>query len=116
MHQDTLELMADYMKTLAQPTRLKVLFSLKEGEQCVCDIVEAMGEEQPNVSRHLGVLRRSGVVKCRKEGVQAFYSVADPLLFALLGDVQGLIRRRIEKRLSSMGRAAIIEMEGRRGS
>ena len=102
MHKDTLELMADYLRTLAQPTRLKILYSLKGGERCVCDIVEATGEEQANVSRHLGVLRRSGVLRCRKQGVQAFYSVADPRVFALLEDSHGLIKRRIEERLASI--------------
>ncbi len=60
----------------AEPTRLRVLTLLQDGETCVCDLVAALALAQPTVSRHLAVLRRVGLVTCRKEGLWCHYSLA----------------------------------------
>lgn len=60
----------------SDPTRLRLLHLLKGGELCVGDLVTIIGLPQPTVSRHLGYLRRSGLVKTRKSGLWIFYELA----------------------------------------
>ena len=68
---------------LADPTRLRILALLKDGEVCVCDIHASLGVPQPTASRHLAYLRRSGLVSARRSGVWMHYSltpIADPVV------------------------------------
>lgn len=92
-----LTLIADLLKVLAQPTRLKILTLLKDGEQCVCDIFPAIGGEQPNVSRHLRLMARHGLVYDRKEGVRVFYGVRDPRVFKILEVTEAVLAKQIKE-------------------
>jgi len=72
---------------LADPTRLRILSLLKDGEICVCDIHASLGVPQPTASRHLAYLRRTGLVSARRSGVWMHYSlapVADPVVAPVL--------------------------------
>lgn len=63
---------------IAEPTRRHVLALLAiEGELCVCEMVAALGESQPGVSRHLALLRDGGWLLARREGTFAYYRLAD---------------------------------------
>ena len=76
-----LEMMAGRFATLADPTRLEVIHCLMRcGEQNVTQIVEATGHNHPNVSKHLRHLRDAELVSRRKEGLQVFYKLNDPLI------------------------------------
>ncbi len=55
MEEKVLELKADILKALAQPTRLKILELLRDGEKCICEIVPAINGEQSNISRHISL-------------------------------------------------------------
>lgn len=68
----------DLFKGFADPTRIRILSILAAGELCVCDIVELLGLPQPAVSRHLGYLRRSGLVEVTRERKFAHYRLAVP--------------------------------------
>lgn len=59
-------------------TRLRILSLLQDGDLCVGDIVESLQVPQPKVSRHLGQLRKAGLVTARKEGLWIHYSLATP--------------------------------------
>ena len=59
-------------------TRLRILSLLGDGELCVNDIVEVLQMLQPRVSRHLGHLRKAGLVPARKSGLWIHYSLAPP--------------------------------------
>jgi ArsR family transcriptional regulator, arsenate/arsenite/antimonite-responsive transcriptional repressor len=63
-------------KSLADETRLRIVAILSHGELCVCHLEEALGLSQPNVSRHLGILRMAGVVEHRREGSWVYYRLA----------------------------------------
>lgn len=69
---------AEILKALAQPTRLKIVDFLRGGEQCVCEIFPAIGEEQSNTSRHLNMMLASGILSRRKEGLKIFYAIKHP--------------------------------------
>lgn len=69
------------LKVIGEPVRLELLNLLRVHEELsVQALVDASGQRQANVSKHLGVLMREGLVQRRKEGVKAFYSLADPSL------------------------------------
>ena len=59
------------------------------------ELVAAVGSTQPNVSRHLSILQSAGLVGGRQEGTSAFYSVADPTVFALCDAVYRSIGQRL---------------------
>ena len=64
----------ELFKQLADVTRLRSLVLLQsEGELCVCELIHAMGDSQPKISRHLAHLRKSGLVVDRKDGVWVHY-------------------------------------------
>jgi ArsR family transcriptional regulator len=63
-------------RALSDRTRLRILHLLRGGELCVCDLVEVLGAPQPLVSRHLGYLRRAGLVQARKEGLWMYYRLS----------------------------------------
>ena len=67
------EKQAEILKALAHPLRIAILYFLKGGEQCVCDIAKHIGSERSNVSRHLAVLVSCGVLEYRKEGLKVIY-------------------------------------------
>ncbi|MBN1418041.1 MAG: winged helix-turn-helix transcriptional regulator [Planctomycetes bacterium] len=69
---------ARLLRTLAHPTRLLILDELARGMKCVNDIREILDVPQPNVSQHLAVLKRAGLVRCHKEGVSRCYQLAKP--------------------------------------
>ena len=75
---DTSIIRADILKALAQPTRMKIIDFLRNGEQCVCKIFPAIGEAQPNTSRHLNMMLTSGILSRRKDGLKIFYAIKHP--------------------------------------
>ena len=68
---------ASYFSLLSEPMRLRIVHSICEDEKTVSQIVEALGATQTNVSRHLGLMHRHGVLVRRKDGNQVYYRVAD---------------------------------------
>lgn len=75
---------AEILKALGQPTRLKIIDLLRNGERCVCEIFPAISEEQSNTSRHLNLMVSSGILSRRKEGVKIFYAVKHSETFQLI--------------------------------
>ncbi|HEX8031527.1 MAG TPA: metalloregulator ArsR/SmtB family transcription factor [Vicinamibacterales bacterium] len=72
---------------LADPTRLRILALLRDGEICVCHIHAALDAPQPTVSRHLAYLRKSGLVDARRDGVWMHYrlrAAASPVVAGVL--------------------------------
>ena len=62
-------------RALSDPTRLAILGNLTEGERCVCDIQTDVDLSQPLLSFHLRVLREAGLVRSRKAGRWAYYTI-----------------------------------------
>src|SRR5690242_13687234 len=63
---------------LADPTRLRLVNLMAEGEICVCYLVEVLEAPQPKISRHLAYLRKAGIVAARREGKWMHYRLAVP--------------------------------------
>jgi ArsR family transcriptional regulator len=63
------------MKALSDETRLRILNVLLERECCVCEVMQALDISQTRASRNLGILHDAGLLKMRKEGLWALYSI-----------------------------------------
>ncbi|MFV5216037.1 ArsR/SmtB family transcription factor [Azonexus caeni] len=85
---------AHYFSLLADPTRLRILFTLCQDERPVNDVVEKIGLTQANISRHLNILFRAGVLGRRRDGNQVFYRVIDPNFVDILRTVSVTVASR----------------------
>ena len=100
MPDNLLELIAAKFQMLADPTRLAILRTLMEGEKSVGQVVTETGRGQANVSKHLKLLSDSALVSRRKEGLQVYYRVDDPLVEQLCALVCSAIRADLERTIT----------------
>jgi DNA-binding transcriptional ArsR family regulator len=94
----------DVFQTLADPTRRRIVESLRDGEQAVNDIVERMNIHQSGVSRHLRILSEAGFVRARPDGPRRLYSLCPEPFRELDAWVNGY-RNLWEARLDQLGEA-----------
>lgn len=92
------ELQAEVLKALAHPIRLAIVQHLAAGEKCVCEIVEHVGTTQSNVSKHLGILRKAGIIRDRKEGLSVYYRLVMPCAVSFFRCVQNILERHTSER------------------
>lgn len=78
------QLKAEFFKTLGHPARIRVLELLSEREHAVSEMLPEVGIEPANLSQHLAVLRRAGLVTTRKEGSAVYYALTSPHVAELL--------------------------------
>ena len=104
-------LKSEFFRMLANPTRIRILEQLVPGERSVQDLQSVLTLDQPIVSQQLAVLRGRGVVTVRREGSQAYYTLASPLI----ADVLRLSREFLNRQLSeSRSMLKELQREGRR--
>jgi ArsR family transcriptional regulator len=90
---DQLDAVARRFRLLGEPVRLELLSVLHdEGEMTVGDLVDATGQRQANVSKHLTRMAEEDLLTRRQDGLYAYYAVADPTLAALCQ----LVRARLD--------------------
>ena len=75
--ENTFSKLAEFFKILGDKTRTKILFALNQNEMCVCDIANVLGMTKSSISHQLSLLRRSSIVKCRREGKEVYYMLDD---------------------------------------
>ena len=92
--EEALILIASWFRTLAEPSRLKILRSLEEGEKNISELVSATGLTQANVSRHVQSLVDAGMVGRRREGLTAICFIADPSITELCDTVCSNLQKR----------------------
>ncbi|MGR5095797.1 metalloregulator ArsR/SmtB family transcription factor [Vibrio maritimus] len=81
----------EFFKLMSDETRIRTLLWVSaNGSVCVNELVEALGESQPKVSRHLAMLRQAGVLKDTRQGQHVFYSLAEGLPGWLYRTLKGL--------------------------
>jgi ArsR family transcriptional regulator len=81
------KLKSKIFNALADPARLEIIEFLRDEEKCVCEIIPHLGLIQPVVSRHLKILKDSGIVRDRKEGNKRFYSLTNPKICKVIDAV-----------------------------
>lgn len=72
------EMQAEICKILSSPKRIEIISALKDGEKTVTELVDILGTPKANVSQHLAVMRLKGILKSRRDGVNIYYSIANP--------------------------------------
>jgi ArsR family transcriptional regulator len=80
----------DVFKALADPTRLKILECIKNGEKCICEIIPYTGKSQPNVSQHLKVMKHAGIIDERKDGTKIMIKASSVEIFKIIDQVKKL--------------------------
>lgn len=85
------QLKAEFFKTLGHPVRIRVLELLSEREHAVSELLAAIEIEPANLSQHLAVLRRTGLVTTRKDGSAVHYSVTSPRVPELLAVARAIL-------------------------
>ena len=98
MSPDVLALVAERFKALAEPARLQILNELRAGELTVGELVDATGLGQANVSKHLQMLHAMHFVSRRKEGLFAYYALADRTVFQLCDIMCGRLEKETKAR------------------
>jgi ArsR family transcriptional regulator len=114
LNDKTLDLVAERFRLLGDPLRLRLLQTLERGEMSVADLVAATGANQANVSKHLQLLLRGGVVERRREGLFVYYRVRDARVFQLCDVVCGSLADHLSRELSLLGGAGSAGGAGRR--
>ena len=97
MNDRTMKETLKILKALSDETRLKIVEFLLDGEKCVCEIFPRMKRTQSTVSIHLNDLKKSGILKSRREGKKIFYSINDFRvcdIFKALGNKEGKILKK----------------------
>ena len=110
MPPEALEQVAAYFQVLAEPTRLRILNLLRGGEKNVGDLAQACGYTAANISRHLSLMSKHGLVAREGRGTSVFYRLTDESVDALCDLVCDSIARRLER--DAVARAAF---QGGRG-
>jgi DNA-binding transcriptional ArsR family regulator len=95
---DALTHVAAYFQALSEPTRLRLLNLLREGERNVGELAAACDCTSANVSRHLSVLMQHGLVSREARGNSVYYGIADESVYALCDLVCNSVARELEER------------------
>lgn len=98
------ELKAEIIQAAAHPIRLAIIEFLVDGEQCVCDIVNYVQAQRSNVSRHLSVMLKAGIVENRKDGLKMMYSLKTPCIVRFLGCVEEALKEKIKSQATLLQR------------
>jgi len=109
---DLFEPVAERLRVLADPTRLRILNLLRGGEHTVLEIADTVRASQPNVSRHLALLLRAGVVTNRQDGRHVYYRVLDPFVDRICEAICGSLHAHVERQVRLLP-AALVNGGGR---
>ena len=93
---DLVELIAERFRALGEPTRIKLLDRQRAGEATVGELTALIGTTEQNVSKHLNLLQRSGIVARRKQGNYAYYRIVDDTVFSLCEAVCGSLQEQVD--------------------
>ena len=104
---------ASYFQALAEPMRLKLMNTLRAGECKVGELATQLDCSPANVSKHLGVLAKSGLVERQTRGNCAYYRITDPAVFDLCELVCGQVGRRLAAQLASAGQLVAVQDQRR---
>ena len=99
---EKLRLKAEVFKAMGHPIRLGIIEFLQQGEMCVCDIVAHVGTEISNLSKHLSLLKKTGIVADRREGLRIMYSLTMPCALDFAKCVEGTVIKRLDQQRSAM--------------
>jgi len=83
----------EIFKALTDPTRLKILECIKNGEKCICEIIPYTGKSQPNVSQHLKIMKHAGIIEERKDGTRIMIKASNNEIYNIIDQVKRISKR-----------------------
>jgi len=86
---------AEIIKAAAHPIRLAIIDCLQKRERCVCEITERVDAERSNVSRHLAVMTKAGILDSRKDGLMVYYHLRTPCILKFFSCVEDILREQL---------------------
>ncbi|MBI3363092.1 MAG: winged helix-turn-helix transcriptional regulator [Chloroflexi bacterium] len=92
------QLHAEICQALSDPTRILILYELRDGPKNVGDLAETLEATQPTISRHLKVLRERRLVLAERDGTSVFYRLADQRVIKALDLLRAMLAQSIEER------------------
>ncbi len=100
---EALELIAERFRSLGEPTRLKILRLLENGEMSVGQLVQELRSSQANISKHLRVLTGTGLLSRRVQGTSAYYSISDPMILKICDTVCNSLAENLKSQVEAFG-------------
>jgi len=97
------EARAKVIKAMAHPTRLFIVDELSRKERCVCELTAMIGDDMSTVSKHLSLLKESGIVEDEKRGAQVYYSLRVPCVMNFFNCVESILKARIKEQMELTG-------------
>ena len=108
MEERLFQMHAEVCKTMANPTRLKILNILREGEKSVEELRKRLGLKKANLSQHLSILRNRRIVSTRRASLNIYYSITNPKMTKACGILREVLLEQFkegEDLIRSIGRA-----------
>jgi len=96
LSQELVVFQADVIKALGHPLRIDIVMYLKNNERSVSAIIKHFGADPSNISRHLAILKRAGILSANKKGLNVYYRVAMSCVPIFLNGVSQSIRRKFK--------------------
>ncbi len=94
------EARANILKAMGHPTRLFILEELHRQERCVNELTDMIGSDVSTVSKHLSVLKNSGLVQDEKRGNSIYYRLCCPCVLDFIGCIETVLKTNIEKQIN----------------
>ena len=95
---EALGMVAARFKALSEPTRMKILLQVFDGEKTVSELVKETGLSQPNIAKHMGLLSETGLLTKRREGLHVYYGLGDDSIPSLVEDAYNALAKQFTQR------------------
>ncbi len=97
------EVIAERFRVLGEPMRIRIIDRLRDGDATVGELADALGTSQQNVSKHVGILARAGLVSREKDGNSVRCRIADETVLELCEQVCGGLQRQLAEMQALLG-------------
>ena len=89
---------AEILKALSHPARVLIVHALAGRDRCVCELNALVDIDQSNISRHLAVLKRAGIVSEQRDGMRVFHHLATPCILSAFECAAEVVRADAKRR------------------
>ena len=97
LHQKIFQMQCEICKALGHPLRMAIVDRLNEGETAASDLIDHLGISKANLSKHVSLLVRNGIVGSRRQGRQLFYRLSDPEIHKACSIMRSILYRRLRE-------------------
>ena len=95
--EDSIIKLSGFYKIMGDATRCRIICALREGEMCVCDLCNVLSMSKSSISHQLAKMREFGIVKCRRDGKEVYYSLDDAHVLDIISTTIMHINHRGDK-------------------